>query len=440
MSARPSPAYAARATRPATRAAVVDADGMGAFLPGALAREGVRSVLVRSDAPNPHLANHPDLTDLAPEVTHRGEVAATADALRRYGVDRVVAGAESGVLLADALSAELGTPGHGMSRPSARRDKYEMACAVRESGQATADCLATDSADEVVAWARGHGRWPVVLKPLASAGTDNVLFCRSTAQLRAGVAAITAGRDRYGGRNLAVLVQEHLAGEEYFVNTVSSGGVHHVVEVWRYHKRPVGDRPMYDHEEPVPPDEPVVGELTAYTLRVLDALEIRNGAAHTEVIRTGRGPVLVECAARHGGSHTPSVVSRFLGTDQLACLARAVARPDQAALGRLPRYRPRAHLRYVTLLSPRAGGPLSAERFARVRALGTFVEMALTMPEGTVLPRTRDLASSPGFVYLASADPARVAADHRRLRALEHGDLYGPATTTTPPGERYGDR
>ncbi|WP_328937119.1 ATP-grasp domain-containing protein [Streptomyces tauricus] len=429
MSAQSSPAYAAaRATGPATQVAVVDADGMGAFLPAALAREGVRSVRVRSDAPNPHLSPRPDRSGCSgpsSEVTHRGDLTATADALRRCGVDFVVAGAESGVLLADALSAELRTPGHGMRRPSARRDKYEMACAVREYGLATAACLATDSADEVAAWAQGHGRWPVVLKPLASAGTDNVLFCRSEAELRAGVAAITAGRDRYGRRNHAVLVQEHLAGEEYFVNTVSSGGVHHVVEVWRYHKRPVDDRPMYDHEEPVPPDDPVVGVLTAYTLRVLDALEIRNGAAHTEVIRTGRGPVLVECAARHGGSHTPSVVSRFLGTDQLACLARAVAHPEEAARGRLPRYHPRAHLRYVTLRAPRDGGPLSTERFAPVRALSTFVDMALTMPEGTVLPRTRDLASSPGYVYLGSADPARVAADHQRLRALEHGDLYG---------------
>ncbi|MEU8827783.1 ATP-grasp domain-containing protein [Streptomyces sp. NPDC048636] len=406
------------------RAAVVDADGIGAFLPGALARHGVDTVHVRSDTPDVHLSGRaPD--GCAVEIQHLGDVAATAKALREEGVDIVLPGTESGVLLADALSAALGTPGNGMTDPLARRDKAAMTEAVRAAGLATARGVTAAHADELVAWAREMDDWPVVVKPRASAGTDHVRFCHSEAELRETFAAITASTDRYARTNTTVLGQEYLRGEEFFVNTVSRDGVHHMVEVWRYRKSPVdGAHPMYDYEEPVPPDQPVVATVTDYALAVLDALEVRNGASHTEIIVTDTGPVLVESATRLGGSHAPSVVSRYLGTDQVDCLARAVAHPEELTEGRLPRYRIRSRLRYVTLINPHEGAVLSGERFAPVRALDSLVEIVLTHAEGASLPRTVDLFTSPGYLYLSADDPERIAADYRRLRQLERDGLY----------------
>jgi biotin carboxylase len=401
---------------------IVDADGIGKFLPAALAHYGVQSVHVRSGAPDAHLSRQP--TGIEVEVRHDGDLAVTAAALRPYGVGFVVAGAESGVLLADALSAALGTPGNGMTRPLARRDKYEMAQAVGEAGLATAETFATTSADNLVAWALRLGEWPVVVKPLTSSGSDNVLFCRSAAGIHAAFETIMAATDRYRQRNSAVLGQRYLRGDEYFVNTVSRGGVHHLVDVWRYHKRLIDGHPMYDYEEPIPPEDPAVAPIVSYTLAVLDALEIRNGAAHTEVMLTPDGPVLVECAARSGGSHAPTVVSRCLGTSQIECLALAIARPEAIIEGRLPQYRLRTHLRYVTLISPRDGVVPSAEDLAPARALGSFTELVLTTPEGTPTQRTVDQASSPGYVYLSSPDPAQVQADYQRLRSMEENGLY----------------
>jgi biotin carboxylase len=237
--------------------AIVDADGIGAFLPGALARYGARAVHVRSDAPNIHFARRP--ADLEIEVVHQGDLARTAAALREHGVGFVVAGTESGVLLADALSVELGTPGNGMTRPVARRDKYEMVAAVAQAGLATAASMATDSVRELLDWAGRLGTWPAVRSSRRpGAGSDYVLFCRSPEELREGFASVLGAVDRYGCRNTAVVGQQFLEGEEYFVNTVSRNGVHHLVEVWRYQKRLVdGGRSMYDYEEPVAPQDPV---------------------------------------------------------------------------------------------------------------------------------------------------------------------------------------
>jgi biotin carboxylase len=399
-------------------------------MPAALRRYGVEPIHVRSQFPDVHLEYRPE--DFSVDLAHEGDVESTAAQLREHHVDFVVAAMESGVLLADALSAAVGTPGNGMTRPAARRDKHEMVQTVRDAGLATADSLASPSADEIVAWAEAQGGWPVVLKPVASAGMDNVHFCHSAGDIRAAHASILAATDRYGQRNVTVLAQEYLAGDEYFVNTVSRGGRHHVVEIWRYHKHQIDStRAMVSYEHPVSSDDPTTRRIGAYALEVLDALEIHNGAAHTEIMLTARGPVMVESGARLGGAHLPEVVSHCIGTNQVDLLALAIAHPEEVTAGRLPEYQLLNHVRFLNLIVPRDGIIPSEEGWAPVKALDCFLELIVTQPAGKPIERTVDLASSPGYVYLSADDPARIDADYARLRELESAGLYDPRPRPT---------
>ncbi|GAA1255926.1 ATP-grasp domain-containing protein [Kitasatospora nipponensis] len=412
--------------------AVIDAYGIARFLPAALRRHGVECVHVRSATPDVHLDYRPQ--DFSVDLAADPDPAVTAALLRAEGVEFVVAGAESGVLLADALSSELGTPGNGMTHPAARRDKFAMVEAVAAAGIPTAASLSSADAERTVAWAAELGEPPVVLKPVASAGTDNVYFCSSAAQIREAHAAILADTDRFGLRNTTVLAQQFLDGAEHFVNTVSRDGVHHVVEIWRYNKRPApGGRSINDFDYPLDLDDPTARRLAAYVLPVLDALEIRNGAAHTEVMLTARGPVLVECAARLGGAQLPHVISRCLGIDQVDALAQAIAAPHRVLDGTLPAARRLTTLRYVNLISPGAGVVPSGAGWDRLRALPSYLDMVLTIPEGEPVVQTLDLVTSPGYVYLSSDDPRQVAADYRRLRELELDGLYGAHAAAPAP-------
>jgi biotin carboxylase len=407
------------------RCVIVDAYGIGRFLPASLRRYGVEPIHVRSQFPDVHLQYQPE--DFTVDIEHDGNIEATAAQLRKQHVDFVVAAMESGVLLADALSAALGTPGNGMTRPAARRDKYEMVQAVSDAGLAAADSFASPAADEIVAWAEARGEWPVVLKPVASAGMDNVHFCHSAGEIRATHASILDASDRYGRRNETALAQEYLAGDEYFVNTVSRAGVHHIVEIWRYHKHQIDStRSMVSNEHPVPSEDPAAKQVGAYALGVLDALEVHNGAAHTEIMLTVNGPVLVECGARLGGAHLPEIVSRCIGTDQVDLLAQAIARPEEVMASRLPAYRLLNHVRFLNLIVPSDGVIPSEEGWAPVKALDSFLELIVTQPAGKRIERTVDLASSPGAVYLSADDPTRIEADYARLRELERIGLYAP--------------
>jgi biotin carboxylase len=410
-----------------TRVAIVDAYSAGRDLRPALHRHGTECVHVQSPNPDVHLVC--DVDGFVGDIRHDGDVVATASALRKYEVSCVIAGTESGVELADQLSAELGTPGNGMSRPTARHNKYEMVLALRDAGLAHAATIVSSDAGDIIEWAETTVGYPIVLKPVASAGADNVRACSSPAQVRAAHEKIMTSADRYGIANSVVLAQEFLEGNEYFVNTVSRDCRHHTVEIWRYYKRrlPSGNI-IYDYDEPLPPDDSVAKKVGSYTYQVLDALEIRNWASHTEVMLTARGPVLVECAARLGGGQILEINTRCLGINQVELLALAVAKPNE--FNRLPMttYQLLEHPRCVSLINSRdLGAAPSHEAMAAIRALASYAHTVMTHPEGQPLPRTIDVATQPGYVYLISDDPARIAADYQKLRQIERDYLYDPA-------------
>jgi biotin carboxylase len=412
---------------PAKRVAFVDAFAMGRLLMPVMNRLGVECVHVRSPHPDVHLVRTPFPEGFVADVRHDGDVAATASALRELGVGWVIPSGESGVELTDRLAAELGTPGNGMSRPTSRRNKYDMVLALRAAGVESAATVVSADADEIVTWAETTAGYPVVLKPVSSCGTDNVVACASADQVRAVHERIMTSPDRHDLPNTVVLAQEFLDGDEYFVNTVSRDGRHHTVEIWRYYKtRLPGGNIIYDYNEPLAPDDPEAKRVEAYAHQVLDALEVRNWAAHTEIMMTAGGPVLVECAARFGGGQVPDIARRCLGTNQIELVGLSVVDPDE--FDRLPTtaYQLLERLRYVHLINPNDDGMApSDEAMAAVRALPSYAHAVTTRPAGDPLPRTVDVATQPGYVILISEDPEQLRADYRKLREIERDHLYG---------------
>lgn len=410
----------------ALRVAFVDAYSMGRHLLPAMQRHGAECVHVKSPSPDVHLAQLPVAEGFVDTVRHDGDIAATAAALRELGVSYVLPGGESGVELADQLAAELGIPGNGMTRPTARRNKYDMVLSLRDAGLPHAATIVSADADEIIAWADATAGYPVVLKPVSSSGTDNVVACASPEQVRAVHRQIMTSADRHGMPNKVVLAQEFLAGDEYFVNTVSRDGRHHTVELWRYYKIQLpGGNIIYDYDEPLAPDDPVAKEVELYTHRMLDALEIRNWAAHSEIMMTARGPILVECAARLGGGQVPEINNRCFGTNQIALLALSIVDPDE--FNRLPTtaYQLLQHPLNVSLINSRDHGVVpSEETMAAIRALPSYAFTLMGHPAGHPLPRTIDVATQPGWIFLISDDPDELRADYEKLRQIELEYLY----------------
>ncbi|MFJ4326687.1 hypothetical protein ACIP3A_26660 [Streptomyces tricolor] len=406
--------------------AVVDGYSTGRALVSALRDRGTALVHVQSlTTPPGYYTRGFRAEDFEALLDGTGEPARLAERLTALGVDRVVAGTESGVILADTLTHLMGLPGNRYETLAARRDKQLMGDTAAAAGVAVPHGGAFADADEAVDWYVSGGLGEAVVKPPSSAGTDNVRFCRTADEVHTACKTVLAADNFFGQPNPVVLVQERVRGVEYYANTVSRDGVHRVAELWRYTKRTgSAGYPVYDYEEPVPVGSAEAAPLCRFVGAALDALGVRWGAAHTEVMLTERGPVLIESGARLGGGTAPSVVERYSGVSQTGLLADLLVAPD-----RLPAFDDAAvrwsgAVRNVALINSSAGLVRSLDWTARLEALPTLVFLAHGVTAGEYLGETVDLISSPGYVYLAAEDPRDIERDYRALRALEEAGLY----------------
>jgi len=163
----------------------------------------------------------------------------------------------------------------------------------------------------------------VVVKPVDSSGSDGVRVCRCDQDIEQAVASVLNVVNAEGSMNTMVVVEELLQGVEFVVNTVSLNGHHCITDVWTGPPKcqPDGVGVIFDRQDLAAPNQ----DLVEYSFAVLDALHLRHGAAHLEIMVTERGPVLIECNARASGDLPRCRAS--LGRDQLEVLAMSLADP-----------------------------------------------------------------------------------------------------------------
>ena len=235
----------------------------------------------------------------------------TATNLKQLFNDRilhVVSLSEPGVETADELSEYLGVKSsNGTKYSSHRRNKHQQLERIREANlHIPAQQLITSFAEakEFMETLQAD----VVLKPLSSAGSDNVFFIphQDYALLETRFNSSFGKVNKMGITNDALIIQEFCSGKEFVIDTVSLEGQHKLTACWLYSKISLpntGDF-IYLGMELINPIDPKVQRMFDYVCGVLDALEIKNFAGHAEVIyNEAKGTVtLLEIGARpHGG-------------------------------------------------------------------------------------------------------------------------------------------
>lgn len=409
-----------------TKICIVDGYSTSRFMVDELRQRGADCVHVRSQTDPPAIYLRAfDTSAYVSDLGWFSEPENAARILKELGVDRVIAGTESGVSLADSLGHMLGLPSNRIELVDARRDKFVMAETLRVANLDAPECRLAATPDAGVDWFVSGSHRAVVVKPRASAGTDQVRVCQTTTEVADACRAVLDSRNLFGEPNHTVLLQEFLQGEEFYVNTVSLDGVHKVAEMWRSVKTMVpGGHPLYDFEQPVTVTDPIPAAITGYIRRVLTALGIENGAGHSEVMLTERGPVLIETGARLGGGVLPRVSTQYSGMSHV--LLTTLSLTDQGAF---ESFEDSAVcwsrvVRYVSLINNRHGVAGPGAWQDRLRALDTFDGLATRVAPGAPLQRTHDLASAPGFVYLVSEHERDVVRDYAQIRRLEQEEIY----------------
>ena len=261
----------------------------------------------------------------------------------------VIAGAETGVKLADFLSKELQQMTNGTRFTEARRNKAEMGEAVRKSGVRAVRQLKATTWDPVKKWL-GSSEWNLnaddptaecllIVKPLESAGSDGVTACHKVGDVPKAIEKLVGAVNGLGLTNEGVLVQEFLQGTEYVIDTVSRNSQHKVAAIWEYDRRPTNGAGFVLHgQKLLPGTHPVVEMIVPYAEQVLDALEVKHGPSHMEVKltphphgRDGLDPCLVEVGARCHGAEGfwMSTANSCCGYNQAVAALDSFIDPDR---------------------------------------------------------------------------------------------------------------
>ncbi len=352
-------------------------------------------------------------------IEHDSDLEKTLKAVESHQPTHVIAGFESGVEMAEQLSERLKLPVNGPQPREARRDKFLMTEAVRASGLRTARQFRSSRIEAILDWIHRTLDWPVILKPSKSVASDHVFCCQSVDDVRRAAASILSGTNVLGCRNQTVLVQEFLSGSEYAVDTVSHEGRKKTTAIWQYN-RPAGARNYvgYDAMTLLPYDGGRQEALRSYAFAVLDALAIRFGPAHCELMWVDGEPVLVEAAARLSAGNN-AVLSRVCGgICQLDETVEAILAPDRfhATLNQEPRLQRRAA---NVFLAPRRRGRLvRVHGLEEIRRLPTFHSMSVGAKPGGLVSRVA------GLVTLIDENIQAIEHDIGVIRALEDNCIF----------------
>ena len=319
--------------------------------------------------------------------------------LRGHSLDRIECLWEPGILLAARLREVFEVPGLSVEQASPFRDKELMKQSLDKAGIRTPKHVAAGSVADVWEAASNIG-FPVILKPIAGAGSADTYRIRDENELRA-----VLPRLRHVPQ---VSVEEFVDGEEFTFDTITVGGRIAYYNIAWYRPRPLVAR----SNEWISPqvialkniDQPDLKGGVKMGFDVIDALGFDTGFTHMEWYRKADGEVVFgEIGARPPGAHQVDQMKYVCDFDVFLEWARAVTQ-GKVSKGIKPKYN-------VANIYKRARGVgriTAIEGADRLhRAFGQHVVWNTLLPVGAQRRDWRKTLVSDGFIMLRHPDLAK---------------------------------
>ncbi|HRD69368.1 MAG TPA: ATP-grasp domain-containing protein [Legionella sp.] len=399
---------------------IVDAYGPGMFFLPLFNEKKLNVIHIQSskDIPPPFLPAI-EKASFIERIVYKNDIDAVVNSLKKYApIAFIIPGFETGVQLADTLSEILELKTNGTALSSARRNKYEMMEALRSNNIPAVNYFKTAELNKGIEWVNSEANYPVVLKPVDSASSEDVYISNNEEELKQAFNKILNKTNIMGLENTVVLLQSYLEGTEYVVNSVSCNGMHYVTDIWVCKKRIVNNRVIYDKEELIPAEGVIQEVLSLYIFKVLDALKIKYGPAHSEVILTKNGPILLETGARVGGAVHPDIHKDCFGHSQIELTLDAYLNEQN--------FREKTHLPYiiskyiyvVMVISEQEGVIKEISLINKLQNLSTVYFTRFKKKIGDKLQKTIDLSSSPATIYLVCENKDTLENEYQALLTL----------------------
>jgi biotin carboxylase len=242
-----------------------------------------------------------DLTNATELVAQLREHLCTASSARQKGskvsADRAevfFGGMDQYYPTYTAAMRELGREKNSAATVQAFQNKSVMRNLLEKDEQLRIGCTKADSVHELRA-ALEKCRFPVIIKPTVSFGSKNILLIRNEGDA-------SRARNFWSAQGpFSVLIEDFFEGPQFSIEAISFGGRHEILGITE--KFPVIAPHFVETGGIFPAQISLEAEkiLIAATLKLLQLAQVQEGATHTEIILSGKRPIVVESHLRAGG-------------------------------------------------------------------------------------------------------------------------------------------
>ncbi len=396
---------------------IVDPLSSGIELAPAFKARGIPAIAVTlKNQEWPEFGSKIQTSDFVEMIPDQNDI---AQLIKKYNPIGIIPGTEEGVPLAEHLTAIL-TPqfANDAKKLLHRSHKALMQKALEEAGVPFLKTLHTISESEAETWIKEKDLQdgPLIIKPPSSSGSEMVFHIPAKGDWKKSFNQILTEPSIISGkRNESVVIQELAVGTEFAVGTVSAHGKHFLAHLIKYNKTSSGERQtVFDHVEFIPYDKEILGDLFEYTQQALDALGIRWGAAHTEIMLTKKGPRLIESSARMIGGPVVGFAREATGSSQADKLVEIYVDGDVVT----KEYVFRKTVVPVFLKAITQGKLSNVEVLQDISHLPTLLSKHIWIQNGDQVPQTVDYLTSIGIIGLAG-DRESIFLDYKKIRSME---------------------
>lgn len=355
------------------------------------------------------------------DVICGNELAPLLPSINHYNIYCCIPGSERGVPLADSLSSHFDTYPNKPSLTGARYNKSEMAATAKAAGLLIPQQTTVSSIGQLDTLITDGINWPVIIKPDNSKGSEGIQLCQNIKELRQAFQRIIHIRNNLGRINHNCIVQEFMQGTEYVVDSVSYNGKHKITGIWEYHK--LGPEfisiATFHSLQLLPFEGTIQTQLRQYTYQLLDALGIRYGAAHTELMLENGDVKLMEIGARlHGGTPAVKISTNCTGKSQVELCVLAYLNPKEFLTKQHRPYTLTGHGEIVLLITPDSMRYANTKSVDRIRSLNSVIQLDIDTSN------TKPLNRIAGLVTLQHNDKQIISQDLKTIQELEASELY----------------
>ena len=407
---------------------VVDPFSGGKYLANELRDREISCIAVLSNDVPDNFASSFEQSQYAEVIKFRdydNSVEKLGKLLSHYNIVGVIPGLETGLQLTDLLAKELKLPGNNPETTSHRKDKFVMQQAIQAYGLNSIKQKKFMNLEELKSALSKWKKFPAVVKPTNSAGSDNVHICHSEQDILQAAERIFTTNSLFNEPNNDVLLQEFIDGEEWVVDLVTCDGRIKVTNITSYEKiRSKNGHFIYRHSNFQEPDYELHQELIEYAVAVNKAVNVEYGAAHIEVMMSEKGPILIEINSRMHGGDAVEKLNEFTQISQLSLNVDSYIDKQRFMERAQQNVHYGTRLRAHFLISKNSGqveSIITQKELAKIASVDRYY-----LPEiNSKIAVTTSLTDAPGYIWLNNENEESLENDQSLLIELEDsGKLY----------------